>query len=234
MTTMTIDWSYYLGDVPGYGACRAVPGEYACLLPDRYVESSFAGFTGQATLPPGNENINYIRIPHKPGDGRIAGGGQIVKPDPVYEWQWPAGWVRVGTMWGPNAVVYGFNDVLCVAPTRSQYLLTSGWYYGYGGLVAASANRANVERDLYEFTDFGDVGIGQSAAGNAVVSFLLPKGGGYEPLRKLPLPAGCDARFMLTDRTGDQFGIAAVDLAHRHTYFFWPTLAELYALPFLG
>lgn len=221
MITKTLDWSYYTGTVPGYGACRAVPGEYACLLPDRHVES----FLGLGALP--GENINYLRIPHNPGDGRMAGGGQTT--DTVLEWDVTHWATRPGRMWGPNAVVYGCNDVLCVAPDRAQYLLTSGWYYGYGALVAASANRANVARGLYEFTDFGDVAIGQGVDGRAVVSFRAAAG--YEPLRVLPVPAPCDARFMLTDREGEQFGITVVNLANRHTYFFWPTLAELYALP---
>jgi len=234
MTTKTIDWSYYTGQTPGYGACRAVPGEYACLLPDRSVETSFSGFTFHAPLPAG-ENINYIRIPHAAGDGRIAAGEQAT--DNVLEWDVDHWATRPGRMWGPNALVYGFNDVLVVAPDRTQYLLTSGYYYGYGALVPANTNRANVARGIYEFTDFGDVAIGQSsndggAFGRAVVSFMLPSGGGYEPLRVLPIPTPCDVHFVLTDRAGDQFGIAAVDLKGRHTYFFWPTLAELRALAF--
>jgi hypothetical protein len=226
VTSKSLDWSYSHGTVPGYGACRAVPGEYACLLPGRYVESSFSGFTGQAQLP--GEDVNYLRIPHKPGDGRIAGGGQTT--DNVLEWDVNHWAVRPGRMWGPNALVYGCNDVLVCAPDRSQYLLTSGWYYGYGALVAASANRANIARGIYEYIDFGDVAIGQGVDGRAVVSFRASTGG-YEPLRALPIPAPCDARFMLTDRTGDQFGITAVNLANRHTYLFWPKLAELYDLP---
>ena len=229
MNTHVLDWSYYTGTVPGYGACRAVPGEDAGLMPTRYVETAFGGFTFQAPLP--GEDVNYLRIPHKPGDGRIAGGGQTT--DNVLEWDVNHWALRPGRMWGPNAVVYGSNDVLCCAPTRDIYLLTSGWYYGHGALVAASANRANVARDLYEYTDFGDVAIGQTADGRAGVSFRSTAGG-YEPMRVLPLPAGCDARFMLTDREGDQFGIAAVDLTHRLTTFFWPTLGELYALPKVG
>jgi hypothetical protein len=35
-------------------------------------------------------------------------------------------------------------------------------------------------------------------------------------------------------RTGDAFAITVVDLGARKTYFCWPTLAELRALPFVG
>jgi len=230
-----IDWSYYKGTVPGYGDCRATVGEYACLLPDRYVESSFSNYKFQNALP--GENLNYLRIPHKPGDGRIAGGGQTT--DNALEWDVTHWATRPGRMWGPNALVYGFGDVLVCAPDRTEYLLTSGFRYGYGALVGCTGTYANVPRGIYEYTDFGDVAIGQGADGHAVVSFRLPTGGGYEPLRVLdPRPVAehgtpMDARFMLTDRDGDQFGITIVDLKGRHTYFCWPTFAQLYALPFL-
>jgi hypothetical protein len=221
MNSKVIDWSYYKGTVPGYGACRAVPGEYACLLPDRHVES----FLGIAALP--GENINYLRIPHNPGDGRMAGGGQT--HDQVLEWD-VTHWALRGTMFGPNGCVYGGGDTLCANVDRADYAATGGYRYGHGALIPCVGSYANVPRGLYEYTDFGDVAIGQGADGRAVVSFRATAGG-YEPLRVLPMPTPCDARFMLTDRQGDQFGITAVDLAGRKTYFFWPTLAELRALP---
>lgn len=226
MITKVIDWSYYHGTVPGYGACRAVPGEYACLLPGRYVESSFSGFTGKAALPNGNEDIIFLRIPHKPGDGRMAGGGHLT--DRALEWD-VNHWAVRGTMFGPNGLVYGGGDTLCMNVSREEYNATNGYYYGYGALVQVVGSYANKARGLYEYTDFGDVAIGQDADGRAVVSFRTPMGG-YESLRVLPVPAPCDARFMLTDREGEQFGITVVNLANRHTYFFWPTLAELYDL----
>ena len=43
-----------------------------------------------------------------------------------------------------------------------------------------------------------------------------------------------DARFVLTDREGSQFGIVIVNLIGRVTYFCWPTWDELHALPVKG
>lgn len=228
MQMKVIDWSYYRGTVPGYGDCRAVPGEYACLLPDRHVVS----FLGIAPLP-GGENINYLRIPRNPGDGRMAGGGQTT--DRALEWQWPAGWVSVGTMFGPNGVIYGAGDVLTPIVSRAQYQATAGWRYvtSAGALVDCESTYADVARGIYEWTAWPDVAIGQGVDGIAVVSFP------GEPLRRLdPRPisergAPADMRFMRSDRRGDLFGIAIPELKGRQTYFVWPTLAELRALPFV-
>jgi len=237
MNIKTFDWSAYKGDIPGYGDCRAVPGEYACLFPDRYVESSFSGQTGRAALLNG-ENINYLRIPHAKGDGRMAGGGQTTKPDPVYEWQWPAGWVKVGLMYGPNGVIYGAGDVLTAVTSQAQYQATAGWRYvnEAGVLVNCESTRQDVARGLYEYTEWADVAIGQGGKPDMGAVVLFPG----EKLRRLdPRPEGqrpypFNARFIRSDRNGDQFGIAIVDLTGRKTYFVWATLAELRALPFVG
>jgi hypothetical protein len=241
MKTHVIDWSYYRGEVPGYGDCRATPGEYACLLPDRYVESSFGGYTFQNPLAPNNENINYLRIPYKAGDGRYAGGGQ--NTDRSLEWLWPAGWVPQGPFYGPNAVIYGAADQFVQVTSRAEYQATAGWrYVDFGGeLHSCASTYANVTAGVYEYTTLAGVTIGQGSKPDmgAVVEFAKP-GGGYEPLRRLdPRPAGqqtypFNARFMHAARDGDNFGITIVDLGARKTYFVWCSLAELRALPFVG
>jgi hypothetical protein len=228
MNTKVIDWSYYTGPVPGYGDCRAVVGEYACLHPDRHVES----FLGIAALHNG-ENINYLRIPHAKGDGRMAGGGQ--SSDTTLEWD-VTHWAPRGAMFGPNAVIYGKNDAFTQVTSTAEYQATGGWRYlnAAGALIPCVTTYADVARGIYEFTDFGDVAIGQGANGIAVVSFP------GEQLRYLdPRPASqhgtpSDARFMHSDRAGSLFGIAIVELKSRKTYFVWATLAELRALPFVG
>jgi hypothetical protein len=231
MTIKTIDWSYYKGPVPGYGACRAVPGEYACLLPDRYVESSFSGFTFQNPIA---ENVIFIRIPHTPGDGRIVGGGHT--SDQTLEWD-VNHWAVRGTFYGPNAAIYGAADALVAVSSRADYQVTDGWRYldVTGTLVDCQSTYADKARGLYEYTAWPDVAIGQGGKPDmgAVVSFP------GEKLRRLdPRPVGertypFQARFMHSDRDGDNFGIAIVDLGARKTYFIWATLAELRALPFV-
>ena len=231
MTIKTIDWSYYKGTVPGYGACRATVGEYACLLPDRYVESSFGGFTFQNPIA---ENVIFIRIPHMPGDGRIVGGGHMT--DQTLEWD-VNHWAVRGTFYGPNAAIYGAADALVQVGSREEYGRTDGWRYldVTGTLVDCQSTYADKARGLYEYTAWPDVAIGQGGKPDmgAVVSFP------GEKLRRLdPRPVGertypFQARFMHSDRDGDTFGIAIVDLGARKTYFVWATLSELRALPFV-
>lgn len=136
-------------------------------------------------------------------------------------------------MWGPNALVYGYGDFLTLIGGVGEYQRTGGYRFGYGALTTAISTYADVTRDLYEYTDYGDVAIGQTASGRAGVSFRKP-GGGFEPMRYLDpvfMPGGFkDCRFVLVDREGEFFGIAVPELIGRKTYMVWATKGELRGL----
>lgn len=239
MTIKTIDWSYYKGTVPGYGDCRAAVGEYACLLPDKHIESAFGGYTFQNPLH-GAENIIGIRVPRNQGDGRYAGLGHTSNKN--YEWLWPAGWVEKGPTYGPDSVIYGAANEYVQITSRDEYGRTGGWRFvnEKRELVSCVSTHDDKARGLYQFTYWPDVAIGQGAKPDMgmVVEFRRPDGS-YEPLRRFdPRPVDertypFNAQFPHSDRDGDQFGICVVDLGARKTYFCWPTLAELRDLPFV-
>ncbi len=240
MRTITIDWSSSGGPVPGYGDIRATPGEYVGLFPDRYVESAFGGFTFQNPIGAGGENLLDLRMPRKAGDGRYAGLGHTSNRN--YEWLWPAGWVAKGPTYGPDAVIYGAENEYVEIGSREEYGRTGGWRFvnEKRQLVDCISTHDDKARGLYQFTYWPDVAIGQGAKPDMgmVVEFAKP-GGSYEPLRRFdPRPEGertypFVAFFPHSVRDGDQFGVMCVDMGARKTYFCWPTLVDLRALPFV-
>jgi hypothetical protein len=224
MNQRTFHWS---GGIPGYG--DALPGgQFVVYIPG----TPNPLLLNDTPLPlPGPVSLHQAAI-----YGRIAADGQrcaVVGHQDDTAWERSAGtWVNKGPACGQSPLIYNKDDQLvaaqCAPPTGSQ-----GWRFLAldGTLVTGDATVVDQARGLYNYTDYGDVAIGQGAkpAQGAVVRFADDG-----ILRRLTFqdlaPSGA-LRFIRVRRDGMSFfAITVVDQDQRLTTLTWATLTELRAM----
>ena len=205
-------WS---GGIPGYG--DALPdGQLAIFNPSKGVL-----VTSYANLPlPNGQPAQY---PVLSPAGKIA---CIVGGQPDHAWEWDGRWNDVGPCCGMQAVAYDPDGRLYVAQCTPD--LGPVGYRGWvnGRMVAGAEGYADPARGLYQFTDYGDVAIGQgddNVGEGAVVRFADDG-----KLRRL---ATGTIRNIRARRAGDLFALTLVDYGRGETTVYHATLDELRALP---
>jgi hypothetical protein len=151
MRTETATW---IGNVPGH--CEGLPGgAFIFSIPGVGVRTNFV----MRALPPGNTAASYCRIAD---DGyRIACQGQ----NDDRAWLWNSEWRNLGVpAFGPNACIFnGDGD-----PWVISHAPAVGYRYVRDDRSVATCEEtyADASRGLYEFTDYGDVAIGQGGKPN--------------------------------------------------------------------
>lgn len=234
MNTVTRTW---IGNIPGY--CEGLPsGAYIFNLPGVGVD------TPQALLPlPGdNTSATFCRISE---DGRkIICQGQ----EDNAAWVWDGRWEKTGQLvWGTDGTIFGQNDVPAVNDSQLKWQETGGlrWLRSDGLIINCSLTYYDGSRELFQYTDYGDVAIGQGGKsyGQGVVVWVrndneLPNGTmRYPPvLRRFCTQGGQKVLGTLRNvhvrRRFDNFAVSMCNYDTRTASVTQCTLAELLALPF--
>lgn len=229
MRILTVRWA---GGIPGYGDART-DGRYAIAVPNG-VQTNL----GLIPPPPGGP-AGYVRLPS--AGLNIACVGQ--RDGFAYEWNSKTGWekrigaYKTGQAFGMNGVIYDHFDKLVIAD-GSKEIGSQGWRFvgQNGALVPAQATYADIPNGIFEYTEYGDVRIGQGPETGAVVHFPFRDKNGKLVMDKRWLVYGeltpkHAARNIRVNRTGDNFAITVVCYAEHVTFVVYATLAELKALP---
>jgi len=215
MRTETETW---IGNVPGF--CEGLPGgAFIFNIPGSGVRTN----QGMRPLPPGNTSASYCRIAD---DGRriICQGQQDDRA-----WLWDGEWTRLGVAFGPNACIFDGADqpaIISVPPAVGYRYVRDDWT-----ILTCEATYVDAARGLYEFTDYGDVAIGQGAKPNqgAVVRFADDG-----VLRRLEVSGERvlgTIRNVRVRRRGDAFAIGFCNYDTRTATILWCSFAELRAMP---
>ena len=167
---------------------------------------------------PNEQNVLFPRL--HPSGTRFAGIGHLDN----HCWEWLGRWVDHGPCEGPHAVIYDADGLLRIvretegAPTGSQ-----GWRYvaDDGRLVPAFETYADTARGIYEYTERGDVTVGQGGDEEGLQAFIRG--------RRVLLEAGV-ARFIRFYRAGDRVAVAYVR-NHTEARFLFSTVTAWDALP---
>lgn len=112
---------------------------------------------GPVELPNGQCVLN-VRIAK---DGRFAGIGH--HDDLCWEWNWNSGWTSHGVAFGPQSVIYDDDDILRIITSPPAV----GYRYAlpFNRIVTCDETRSDVNRHIWQFTELGDVTIGQGGDG---------------------------------------------------------------------
>lgn len=224
----------WVGDIPGYGAARW-DGFYAVSIPmTPFVET----LIGPIPQPPGAP-ARFLALPAL--GSRIACGAQGNN----HAWEWAdGGWQDRGATCGNNPVIYARNDLLAVADAKCKGSTGAlGWRYlrADGVLVSAESTYADKFRKIWQYTDFGDVAIGEGSPTGVLIRFkgepfnrcLILPDPKSTPAKPLPpiLDQNSDAKFIKVSKNGSKVAITAVCLREHKTVIVWATLAELGLMP---
>lgn len=175
-------------------------------------------FNGARIELPG-ENVIFLRL--SPDGTRFAGVGHLSGS----VWTWEGAWKRDGSCEGMSPVIYDSAGVLQIVrkSTGSNPTGAQGWRYvaDDGRLVEAWKTYADPVRHIWEYTDRGDVTVGQG--GDEEGLQVLIRG------RRVLLQAGY-VRNIQCYRAGDRIVIAAIKDALT-PLFYDLTGAEIDALP---
>jgi hypothetical protein len=226
MRQLTFHWS---GNVPSSG--EALPsGAYAVSIPGVGIHTP----RGLLSTPDG-QTLLYVRLAE---DGVTCAGSGAADD---LAWEWRAGrWIAHGPAFGPKAVIYVGTTLHVV---RESWAGPIGYRYVRpdGVIVTAADSYADVARGVFEYTDFGDVAIGQgddAVGGGVVVRFVATADGKPDgALRRLTYADLRDhgrLRDLTVQRDGNDFAITVVDYEQHLTTVTWATFAELRALPYVN
>jgi hypothetical protein len=244
MKQLRIDWT---GNIPGSGEAR-VDGYYAVSTPrlNGYiydVPRKIVGWIDTLILvnrPTADAQIaRHLRV--APTGDRFAYLGQ--DDGIIWEWiaelreangiiEWTEGaWHNRGPSYGPCAVIYDRAGELHIIDTKEQYQATGGYrcVAADGSLVSFKDTFEDKSRGLYEYTDFGDVAIGQGSVSGVAIRFADESQNRVLVLDELR--ADDDVHEIHVQRDGDRFAIAACLYTRHCTILTWGSLDELRAMP---
>jgi hypothetical protein len=171
----------------------ALGGSSVVLIRDSHLE-----FNGRHVHLPQGQNVLYVRI--APDGSKFAGVGH--RDDLC--WQWGGqGWSTHGIAFGPQSVIYDKSSALHVisGPPAVGYRYDAGHM-----LVTCDDTRRDLARQVWDYTDLGDLTIGQG--GDALGHGDDPIIALFEGNRKLLQSGRC--RFINAYRDGDQVALACV------------------------
>lgn len=241
MRVHIVGWT---GDVPGYGDARW-DGRYAVSVPGLHVD------TDRGIIPQPAGGSRFLRV--CPIGLRVACATQD-NPSTALEWNGAASWVPQGPACGNRPVIYDAAGQLVVAARCDDVVGATGWRFvalnpitlalgrsfktfNAGALVPSQWSQADPGRGVWEFTDYGDVVIGQGSPTGLLVRFsdegkcrvVTAKDTAGRPV----LDRSSNVQFVNVSRNSSAFAITAVDLTKHRTVIWWGTLAELRAMPLL-
>ena len=229
----------YTQGVNGAWYAEALPGParaYAALIPRSHIETHL----GDVALP-GSESVLYLRCYDFNGVFWLAGQGAVT--DTAWLWNGSA-WVNYGPTPGVNTCAFGAG-CLYVVKSGSTYLrvnlLTGASSIEQAALgsqgfrfirddgvpVPADDTHRSADGTLFDYTERGDVTVGQGPVQDTVAIF----GAARERMTLVHAVVVEDCRFVRVNRTGDEFAVATVmDLeAPRRAVLQWFTRANMRA-----
>lgn len=193
-------------DLAGAFYCDATVGGAFCALRwDLHIQTS----TGTIPLP--GENVLFLRLSRS---GQIAGQAHVTGKALLWN---GSVWNNAGTTHGVSPCVFDAAGNLVVA-TLAQG--SQGYRYcaSDGRLVTGDETYADPARQIWEYTTYGDVTIGQGNTGCLTIS----------PYGRRMLALG-DCRFVRFSREGNRCAVAMVRPGV--ATFFWFDVSELASLP---
>lgn len=201
-----------------------VQGWYCDALPSgQYAVAPFAGQgqirTSHGAVPLPGEPLLYTVL--APDGVQIAGVGN--QTDRAWRWDGQQ-WHEHGLAFGPQAVIFDTSNRLHVVTGPPAH----GYRYvdGGGNLITCTDTYADPARQIWEYTDLGEVTIGQGGEGPHGDDPLIAL---YQNRRILIQRGRC--RFIKARRAGNQLSIAWVQEDTVTASILWLTLAELLTFP---
>jgi hypothetical protein len=193
-------------------------GQYACLVRDSHIQSS----QGRIELPTFQQdgrtvkdNVLMLRLPPV-GEFAIAGQSH----NGLGNWEYRGGvWKVVGASYGVNPVLYDWQPTLHVGAPQFG---SQGLRYAtqQNQLVTGDATYADPSKAIWEWTEYGDVRVGQGAGGciaiHGALRYMLEQG---------------DCRFVRYTRSADNLAIAMVKQLENKAVTLRLTVAELSTFP---
>jgi hypothetical protein len=225
-------------EIPGGWYSDAHPsGAYAVTVAGKHVATD----EGPVAFP--GENILYLRLCLFAGHRYLAGVGH--QTDQAWLWRdggappWnssgPAAGVNACAFWAERGYLWVCRggdqadrfDLLPDGGSAREYLATGSqgirWVRDDSAVLTGDATYVDKARGLWEYTDYGNVAIGQGPETGCVVRFKA------DGLGRLLEPGA--VRFVRVQRVGDEFAIAMTRQDIGACVIVWATLAELLALP---
>jgi hypothetical protein len=221
----------------GWYADAHPSGAYAVTVDGQHVATD----EGPVAFP--GENILYLRLCLFAGHRYLAGVGH--QTDQAWLWanRESGGWKSLNPAAGVNACAFWPNrgylwvcrggdqadefDLLSGGGSARRYLATGSqgirWIRADGTILTGDATYVDKARGLWEYTDYGDVAIGQGPETGCVVRFAA------DGLGRLLEPGA--VRFVRVQRMGDQFAVSMTRQDIGACVIVWATLDELRALP---
>lgn len=210
--------------LPGASYGFALPdGGWGALYPDSHIDTS----EGRVEVP--GENVLFlVGARHR---GRVVLAGQGHQSGACWFWDGLA-WQEVSGTFGVSPCAFG-SGLLCVAIRGDRYLQlalatgvvtelplsigSQGFRYVDEGGTPVTGDATYRAGALFEYTQRGDVRVGQGQDGGAILNGRVLEPG--------------DCRFIRFERAWEQLAIAIVQMPERRCVLHWLTVAEIAALP---